>query len=256
MSLQGFIDHCQAASAALSEWMEIYRHGGSVLSDYADQNQAEADAARQYLETAATEIDAACQLSETVIPEASDDVATTILAVTASAKRNVREFFECWHTNEPALLLAAVRERIKPELQPEDAQVYADECLLRVLREFEERERPRDEFYHVVKLAEDTHGVYELTSKSEIARAVEAAKRQVKLLYPNPLQQETETQSKQIVASDMPLTVTTQDACRMLERNKSTLKRWADCAGIAKVRNNVWKKSDIIKLARLHGIDL
>ena len=111
MSLQGFIDHCQAASEALAEWMEIYRHNGSVLYDYADQNQAEADAARQYLNAAATEIDAACKLSESVIQEVSDDVAIAILAVTASAKRNVREFFECWQEYEPALLLAAMRQQ-------------------------------------------------------------------------------------------------------------------------------------------------
>ncbi|MDB4809761.1 hypothetical protein OAH34_01045 [bacterium] len=253
MSLQGFVDHCQAASAALMEFMEIYRYGGSVLSDYADQNQAEAEAARQYLETAATEIEAACKLSESVIKEVSDDVATTILAVTASAKRNTREFFECWHKNEPALLLAAVCERIKPELQPKDAQVYADECLLRVQREFDEKERPRDEFYDVVKLAEAEHGVYELTSKREIDRAVESAKRQVELLYPHSPRQKSTTLGNANKSKDK--LISTLEAHKLLDVGRTTLMRWAEKAGVKTASRGYWLKSDIEFLNRTKGTE-
>ncbi len=263
MNLQGFVDHCQAASEALAEWMEIYRHGGAVLSDYADQNQAEADAARQCLNAAATEIDAACKLSESVIPEVSDDVATTILAVTASAKRNVREFFECWQEYEPALLLASTRQRMqlgpegasKPDLPTDFSRNFAERAFARVLDDFKAEGRPLAHFWKVEKVAENA-GVYELTSEEAINDAVAAARRQIEQRIPHPAQQKEEPKNEQTVAPAMPVTITTQDACKMLDRHKSTLKRWADHAGIEKVANNVWSKSDIEKLVRLRGIEL
>ena len=263
MSLQKFVDHCQAASAALAEWMEIYRHNGAVLYDYADQNQAEADAARQYLNAAATEIDAACKLSESVIQEVSDDVATAILAVTASAKRNVREFSECWQGYEPVLLLAAMRQRIrlgpegvsKPDLPTDYSRNLAELAFARVLDAFKAEGRPLAHFWKVTKVAENA-GVYELTSEEAINDAVAAARRQIEQRIPHPAQQKEQPRKEQTVASAMTVTITTQDACKMLDRHKSTLKRWADHAGIDKVANNVWSKSDIELLARLHGIEL
>ena len=263
MSLPGFFDHCQAASEALVEWMGIYHQGGSVLSDYADQNQAEADAARQYLKKAATELEAACKLSESVIQEVSDDVATDILAVTTAAKRDVREFFHCWQKHNESLLWVAVRERIKlgpkgvktVDLPSEFYLELVELAFGRVLDMFKAEGRPRDHFWKVVEIA-DNAGVYELTSEEKIDSLVADARRQIEQRIPHPAQQKDQPKKEQAVASAMTVTITTQDACKMLDRHKSTLKRWADHAGIEKVANNVWSKSDIEKLARLRGIEL
>lgn len=260
MSLQKFVDHGQAASAALAEWMGIYRHGGSVLSDYADQNQAEADAARQYLNAAATEIDAACKLSERVIQEVSDDVATAILAVTASAKRNVREFFECWQEYEPALLLAARRQRLelgpegasKPDLPTDYSRNLAELAFARVLDAFKAEGRPLAHFWKVTKVAENA-GVYELTSEEAINDAVAAARRQIEQRIPHPAQQKSETNGNASRGCDE--VISTQEAYKLLEAGKTTLMRWAENAGVKTVSRGYWRKSDIDFLKRTKGTE-